>query len=380
MIVIMRISSLVLLSCVACSAEPPPDWCSDVAPDEACFRSKRPSDHAHLVRAIEIAQAFMQRHPAIELKWGWEDGVFVTALSELHRVTQDEQIEQYLRAYLNHHRQQTVDFEVSDDCPPVAAAAYLGGFDDLVDPMNTYLDEAALRTPEGLLNHNGVLELIPPSAWLDSLFMFGLPLMRQAEFQGRTARLDFYAEQLRLFLTTLQDQSGLFTHADNYWVNDQDEGVFWARGNGWVTAAVAEYLRLIRNRGGEDEVVLNAFNRQVQALIDRQAESGRWWTLLSHPGEVYEETSASALFAFGLARAWRYGALDDQVLPVIHRAMDGILAKVVDRDGGPVVIDISGPTMAGTRAVYAQVPLREDVSFGVGSVLLALIESSGLPQ
>ena len=57
-----------------------------------------------------------------------------------------------------------------------------------------------------------------------------------------------------------------------------------------------------------------------------------------------------------------------------------ILAKVVDRDEGPIVIDISGPTMAGTRAVYAQVPLREDISFGVGSVLLALIESSGLPK
>ena len=125
---------------------------------------------------------------------------------------------------------------------------------------------------------------------------------------------------------------------------------YFGRGNGWVTAAVAEYLRLIRNRGGEDEVVLNAFNRQVQALIDRQAESGRWWTLLSHPGEIYQETSASALFAFGLARAWRYGALDDQVLPVIHRAISGVLAKVVDRDGGPVVIDISGPTMAGLRA------------------------------
>ena len=119
----MRILSLVLLGVVACSAEPPPDWCSDEPPDEACFRSKRPSDHEHLVRATEIARAFMQRHPAIELKWGWEDGVLVTALSELHRVTQDDQIEQYLRAYLNHHQQQTVDFEVSDDCPPVAVAA-----------------------------------------------------------------------------------------------------------------------------------------------------------------------------------------------------------------------------------------------------------------
>ena len=55
-------------------------------------------------------------------------------------------------------------FEVSDDCPPAAVAAYLGGYDELLTAMNRYLDHEALRTPEGLLDHNGVLELIPPSA------------------------------------------------------------------------------------------------------------------------------------------------------------------------------------------------------------------------
>ena len=380
MIEAMRVASLFIFALSACSAEPPPDWCFDEPPDEVCFRNKRPGDHPNLLRASAIARAFMQRHPAVELKWGWEDGVLLTALSALHRVTQDDQIERYLRAYFSHHDQQNIAFEVSDDCPPVAAAVYLGGFESMVDSMNRYLDQQALRTPEGLLNHNGVLELIPPSAWLDSLFMFGMPLMRQAEFQGRSSRLDFYAVQLRLFLDTLQDDSGLFIHADRYWINAQDDGVFWARGNGWVTAAVAEYLRLRRNQGETDPVVLDAFKRQIDALVERQAASGRWWTLLSDPGAVYQETSATALFAFGMARAWRYGALDDTILPIIHRAVDGVLAKVSDRDGGPVVTDISGPTMAGTRAVYAQVPLREDLSFGVGSVLLALIESAGLPQ
>jgi len=376
----MRWLLLVSLNAFACQTPPPPDWCGDQAPDASCFREKRPADHPNLKRAQEIAAAFMRRHPATELKWGWEDGVLLTALSELHRVTQDSAIERYLKDYLDHHQAESVAFEVSDDCPPVSVAAYLGGYDPMVAAMNQYLDVEALRTPEDLLNHNGVLELIPPSAWLDSLFMFGMPLMRQAEFQGRPERLEFYAVQLRLFIETLQHSSGLFQHADSYWINAQDDGVFWARGNGWVTAAIAEYLRLRRNQGQDDDVVRQAFIRHVDALIERQAESGRWWTLLSHPGEVYQETSAGALFAFGMARAWRYGVLDDKVLPVINRAIDGILEQVEDRRDGPVVVGISGPTMAGTKAVYAQVPLREDVSFGVGAVVFALIESSGLPQ
>jgi unsaturated rhamnogalacturonyl hydrolase len=371
---------LVSVTLAASCASPPPDWCTDKAPDEACFRAKRPVEDPRLVRAVEVAEAYMSRHPATGLEWGWEEGVLVTALSELHRVTGDEALEQYLRDYLDHHTEAGVRFEVSDDCPPAAVAAYLGGYDELLAAMNRYLDHEALRTPEGLLNHNGVLELIPPSAWLDSLFMVGMPLMRQAEFQGRDDRLTLLSEQLAGFIDVLSDDSGFFIHADEHWINAQDAGVFWARGNAWVTAAMGEYLRLKRNRGERDERVEQALQKQVEALASQQDASGRWWTLLSHPGEVYQETSATALFAFGMARAWRYGALDDSVLPVVHRAIDGVLEKIEARAGGPVVVDVSGPTMAGTRAVYSEVPLREDLSFGVGAVILALIETSGLPK
>ena len=138
-VVAMKSLTLVSLTALACQTAPPPDWCGNEAPDEACFRQTRPIDHPNLVRAQQIAAAFMHRHPATELKWGWEDGVLLTALSELHRVTQDSEIEQYLKDYRDHHQAESVAFEVSDDCPPVSVAAYLGGYDSMVTGMNQYL-------------------------------------------------------------------------------------------------------------------------------------------------------------------------------------------------------------------------------------------------
>ena len=104
-----------------------------------------------------------------------------------------------------------------------------------------------------------------------------------------------------------------------------------------------------------------------------------WWTVLNRPGETYLETSAGALFAFGMARAWRNGLLGDEVLPAIAKAMVGVRSRLVDGVDGPVVQGTSGPTSAGTFAEYSAVPQKDDILYGIGAVILSLIETSGLP-
>lgn len=101
---------------------------------------------------------------------------------------------------------------------------------------------------------------------------------------------------------------------------------------------------------------------------------------MNRPGETYLETSAAALFAFGLARGWRYGFLGDEVLPVIARAMQGVRSRIVTNvEGQPVVTGVSGPTTAGGFALYASIAQADDLPFGIGAVLYALLETSGLP-
>lgn len=102
---------------------------------------------------------------------------------------------------------------------------------------------------------------------------------------------------------------------------------------------------------------------------------------MNRPKEIYLETSAAALFAYGLARGYRYGFLDKSVLPAIGKALAGLKSRIKSEgQDGPVVTGISGPTNVGTFAMYAKVSQGDDISYGVGAAILALLETSGLPK
>ncbi len=252
----------------------------------------------------------------------------------------------------------------------------------VVDDALRYIYEDALRTPEGGLNHLGVVDLVGVSMWIDTLFMVGNVLTGWGEVHRDARALDEFTEQLGIFTTALQGDLGFYKHAARS-AFPQDDDVYWGRGNGWVLAATFDHLRVRRVRGEDlPPDTLSAALRLVDAVIEWQnTESGLWWTVVNRPGASYLETSASALFAFGLARGYRYGFLDDSVLPTIEAAMRGVRSRITGADAGePVVTGVSGPTSVGDFAYYASVPVEDDLPYGIGAVLLALTEVSGLPR
>lgn len=100
---------------------------------------------------------------------------------------------------------------------------------------------------------------------------------------------------------------------------------------------------------------------------------------LNLPGEIYQETSGPALFAYGIARAFRYGILGEQELAAALLALEGVKERIEpDEEGRPVVTGISLGTDPTTFEGYAEVEQRDDVHYGVGAVILALVETSGL--
>lgn len=387
---ILVITAVATVACWTGEAgDVPFDWCEDgAAPDEECFAEKRAPDSANIALALEIARSQIARKPADKLQWRWEEGVLMIGIADLYRVTGEEDLRDYLTAWIDHHVTRGYDILSSDTCPPAAVAALLyartGDEDDrqVVEDVLHYLNEVAVRTEDGGINHLGELTGLGVTLWVDSLFMFGTTLIRWGEQQDDAEVLDEFAAQYRVFATHLQDEDGWFSHAYQ-WLAPH-ENVHWARGNGWVTAAAYEYLRARRVRGEDDPEVAASIAAQVDAILAAQdPDTGLWRTLVDRTDDGnYLETSGAALFAYGMARGWRIGLLDDAVLPVIARAMDGVRGMVV-RDNvsnAPVVSGTSGPTTAGTVAEYLRVPQADDISYGIGAVLLALMETSGLPD
>jgi len=372
--------------------DPPFDACAlPYGDDTGCFRDRRDVTSDEVGLALEIARRQMARVPAHRLSWDWGPAVMMTAFAELHRATGDPDLLAYLRAWMDRHLEGGHDMLSSDTASPVTVALHLWQatgdvrYRAMVDEFLTYIGEECLRSPEGGLNHLGVNDLLGVTLWLDSLWMVGVPLARLGnvpeyrEALGPGGPLAEAGRQFRIFADLLQDGSGLLRHAEG-WTLPQDPDVFWGRGNGWVLAAAAEYLRQVRLAGGWDDGVWDLTRRLAAAVRSWQdPATGLWWTVLNRPGRTYLETSAGALFAFGMARAWRIGMLGDEVIPAIRAAMDGVRSRIRQDPDGPVVTGTSGPTTAGTFDQYAAVSQADDIPYGIGAVVLALLETSGLP-
>jgi unsaturated rhamnogalacturonyl hydrolase len=355
------------------------------APTDAFARAHAP-DSPDIALARAIADRWLAVHRPEDATWDWGDGVQLGALMELHRVTGDARYRDHVQRFLDTQIANGYEIVTSDRCPPALSALVLYGetcdakYRTVVDDLQHYLDAAALRTADGGISHFGTLDAFGATLWVDSLYMFGQVQIRRGELWDDPAALELYGSQYRIFAGHLQDPaSGWFVHAYQ-WSGAQDPNVFWGRGNGWVVATAADYLRVRAARGESDPEVRASFVRLAQAVVAAQdAKTGLFWTVVNRPGETYLETSATALFALGLARARRAGVLDATALDVVHRAMDGVRSRIVnDAQGRPVVTGISGPTSVGQFKDYAAVPLKDDVHFGVGAVILALIEVSGL--
>ncbi|AUX39996.1 glycosyl hydrolase [Sorangium cellulosum] len=370
-----------------CSGDPDPgSTCTPTSPSaEDTFARERAPGSEDIALARAVADRWIAEHPADSLAWDWGEGTVMLALVDLYRVTQHAPYRDYTRRYLDRHIERGYEIATSDRCPPAVAALALheqtcaAPYRQVVDDVLRYLYEQARRTEQGGISHLGVSPLFEPTLWVDSLFMFGNVLIRSGERADDARALDEFSNQFQIFASLLQEEPGLFRHAYN-WGTPQDPGVYWARGNAWVTAAGYDYLRVRAARGERDDAVAGSLERQVAAILDTQdQDTGLWWTIMNHPDEIYLETSATALFAVGLARGLRHGFLDASVRPAVDRAMAGVRSRIEEDEAGrPVVTGTSGPTSVGRLEHYAAVELRDDLSYGVGAVLLALVETSGL--
>ena len=292
------------------------DLCDPEVPADDCYRERRDPSSANVKAAEEVARRWIENYPASRQRWDWKAGVLMFALTELHRVTEDtelqEALHEYYQSWLDFHIEEGYRIVWSDSCPPAITAVTLldetppDDYQQVIDDVLVYLDDVAPRTDEGGISHNGILG--QRSIWLDSLFMFGMVLNRYGELD-HAERLQMMSEQTLIFVDGLQDDNGFMRHAKDW--PGYDESVYWARGNSWVVASLADFLRIAVEQDRPDPDVAEAFAKHVEAILGAQDETGMWLTVMSHPEEPdnYLETSATALFAYGIARAWRYGYL-----------------------------------------------------------------------
>jgi rhamnogalacturonyl hydrolase YesR len=176
----------------------------------------------------------------------------------------------------------------------------------LVDNFAGYISTREFRLADGTLARNRPQ---PSTLWLDDLYMSVPALAQMGKLTGERRYFDDATKQVLQFSRRMFNRDlGLFMHG---WV----EGMAvhpefrWARANGWALMTLVELLEVLPEDHPDRRAVIDLLRAHVQGLAPRQSGTGFWHQLLDRD-DSYLETSATAIYAFSMARAINRGLID----------------------------------------------------------------------
>jgi len=249
-----------------------------------------------------------------------------------------------------------------------AERAGLGG-KQLRPWIDNYADWVAhqqFRLTDGTLARNRPL---PNSLWLDDLYMSVPCLAQMGKLTGERRYYDDAVRQVLQFSQRMFVQEhGLYMHG---WVQGMDpHPVFhWARANGWALMAMAELLEVLPADHPGRARVLEQYRAHAAGLVAVQGHAGLWHQLLDR-SDSYEETSASAMFVFGLAHGINRGWLDPLAFgPTVSLGWNAVAKKVTVK--GQVEGTCVGTGMGWDPMFYRYRPVHLLAAHGYGPVFLA---------
>jgi len=260
-----------------------------------------------------------------------------------------------------------------DDSGSMAAALIkaqrAGVVKDGREQIGVYLDwvgNRQFRLPDGTLARNRPMA---NTLWLDDLYM-GVPAL--AQMGALTGERRYFDDAVRQILQFSQRmfvaEDGLYRHG---WVESMDPhpAFFWGRANGWAIMAMVELLEVLPADHPGRPAILAQLKAHAAGLARTQSGTGLWHQLLDRP-DSYLETSATAIYAYSIARAINRGWLDRKAYaPMATLAWNAVTTKV--SPAGEVEDVCVGTGMGFDPAFYYYRPRHVSAAHGYGPVLLA---------
>ena len=349
--------------------------------------------------ALQLAQ---QASAPEGIAWSYPWGVTLYGMLHSVDVTGDESVEKFVLehnlicvryyhwlAELKAHNQSSPELATFERKSKIGGLLRLGNLDScgamgnemlvgmMRQPSQTAAEERPVveriadwvvrkqdRLPDGTLWRS---RSMGGTLWPDDLYMGGVFLARWGKYTGERKYIDDAANQIIHQAALEQDEDGLWFHG--YFVKEKQHAPFkWGRGNGWVTVALVETLSVMPENDPLRPKLITILHKQIEGLKKVQAPDGMWRQVLDKP-QLWEETSCTAMFAYGIARAVNRRWIDASNMDVARRAFAG-LAKNVTADG-VVKGTCQGTNIGRELDYYIKRERPDDDLHGRGVVMLA---------
>jgi unsaturated rhamnogalacturonyl hydrolase len=236
----------------------------------------------------------------------------------------------------------------------------------MIDNFILFITTKEFRLQDGTLARNRPQ---PNTLWLDDLYMSVPALAQMGKLTGERKYYDDAVKQVLQFSQRMFNrEQGLFMHG---WVQGMEAHpeFRWARANGWALMALVELLDVLPADHPNRAAVIDLLRAHVRGLAARQSGSGFWHQLLDRD-DSYLETSATAIYAYAMARAIDRGWIDPVAYgPAVVLAWNAVATKVNAQ--GQVEGTCVGTGMGFDPAFYYYRPTSPFAAHGYGPVLLA---------
>lgn len=310
--------------------------------------------------------------------WEWTQGV---GLYGFYRLYQREKKEVYLRLLKEYYDNQLeIGFPALNvnTVTPYLAMSFLGELlqeEKYLKPCKEsaeWIYKNFPRTKSGGFQHRTSDSENSEELWDDTLFMTVLFLANMGRILNCKSYLMEAQYQFLLHIKYLTDcKSGLFYHGWTFKEKHHFAGALWGRGNSWLTMAIPEFLEISSCEGASRRILIEALERQVEALSRCQCENGMWRTLLLDESS-YQEASATCGFGYGILRAVHLNYIDPKYKLCAQKALEPIL-NFIDEAG--VLNQVSYGTPMGRESTdfYKQIPIHP-MPYGQAMAILYLSE------
>jgi len=249
-------------------------------------------------------------------------------------------------------------------------------YSQMIGICGDFVTKQEYRLKDGTLARGGPdgkggvkMRPLPDTLWLDDLFM-GVPTMAYlGKTTGERKYYDDAVNQVRQFSKRMFNPAlGLYMHGYVEGLRDHPE-LRWARANGWAVMSMVEILEVLPKDHEGYDTVLAQLRAHIKGLAGYQGKDGFWHQLIDR-NDTYQETSATAIYAYAIARAVNRGYVDAQMYgPMANLAWNAVAGKVLPN--GQIEGICVGTGMAFDPAFYAHRPTNVKAAHGYGPALLA---------
>lgn len=324
---------------------------------------------AEIVRRMEIAANWQIYNPAPNEDLEWHSAPFYVGLSDLYEISKNEKYLAYVNRIGEKHKWKIRERKYHADDHAVGYS-YIKLFEHYKKPkmiahVRKELDWILANPPKHTIKGEDgkIRETYNRERWnwCDALYMAAPVWTSLGAVTGEEKYIDYMVQEWKQAHKWYWcEEESLYFHdkRDITKISPDGKRVFWARGDGWVIAALVEVLQYLPQDHPERHYFETIFKTMSKKLLAIQKTNGTWAPSLldeNHPAQ--DDISGSVFYVYGLAWGINNGLLNqaDYELSVKkgwkalcdRQKVDGRLINIQPVGGYPVAFDPNNTSIFG---------------------------------